>query len=113
MFEGKRFHRIYETGRLCGSSLQGSIKLDPHKLIWYQGLPGESDGYKVSGEYIFESEDKKSVLSLYDWKMTSLYDKDYLTPFEVWLSDSLELNIGGFSQLDIPEFKEWLRYITT
>ena len=102
-----------------GSSLIGHINLSPTKLIKTFGKPFESDEYKVSGEYTFLNDN--GVITLYDWKMTTLYDQynDY-TPEELWVQKRpITFNIGGkvttkndfFDIEDLfKNFKKYLEY---
>lgn len=57
-----------------GTSLQGYVRVAPAELVEMFGEPGEGDEYKVSMEYTFKGSDG-SVVTLYDWKATSLYDE--------------------------------------
>jgi hypothetical protein len=92
-----------------GTHLQDSIMVAPQALVAAFGEPGESDGYKVSGEYVFRS-DEGEVFTLYDWKMTTLYDgENTLRPSDLWdLESPIQFNIGG--NTGAGEFKEWLQF---
>ena len=92
-----------------GTHLQDSIMVAPQALVAAFGEPGESDGYKVSGEYVFRS-DEGEVFTLYDWKMTTLYDgANTLRPHDLWdLESPIEFHIGG--NTGAGEFKEWLQF---
>jgi hypothetical protein len=94
-----------------GTSFVGEINIEPKKIVQAFGNPDPSDGYKVSGEYVFLSEDEKAVFTLYDWKWTTLYDENNpFTPEEFWKSrDKQVLNIGGHSDVSLPHFKRWIR----
>jgi len=84
------------------------IELRPCDLIKTFGSPDTSDEYKVSGEYCFQNEDNE-IFTIYDWKSTSLYDKDYPTPKCFWEFDGLvEFSIGGTSKANVEVFKNWL-----
>ena len=84
----------------------GEVMASPTRLIEVFGKPMESDGYKSSGEYIFKGDDG-SVFTLYDWKMTSLYDEYYESPQSLWSGTMpIQFNIGGKS--DPGEFQKWL-----
>ena len=92
-----------------GTHLQDSIMVAPQALVAAFGEPGESDGYKVSGEYVFQS-DKGEVFTLYDWKMTTLYDgENTLRPSDLWdLEKPIQFNIGG--NTSATAFKAWLQF---
>jgi len=62
-----------------GTHLQGYVDAVPAKLIELFGEPEAGDEYKVSMAYTFEGDDG-SVVTLYDWKATSLYGGTRLTP---------------------------------
>lgn len=89
-----------------GTSRMGEIVIAPIDLILAFGQPGESDGYKVSGEYTFHDEESGIVFTMYDWKSTSLYDSDYPSPEQLWSSNTpITINIGGNHKGDVEEFK--------
>lgn len=76
------------------TSLIGYIEASPAELVRLFGKPCESDGYKVSGEYLFKIWD--TYVTLYDWKMTSLYDEDYIKPEDFWKSEErYTFNVGS------------------
>lgn len=87
----------------------GSFRVEPAKLVRVFGKPGESDGYKVSGEYHFESE-KGEVFHLYDYKYTSLYDPRQPHPAAFWSENETasEFSIGGVDETDVKGFIDWL-----
>ena len=90
-----------------GSHRQSEIYVSPAKLIEKFGEPVECDGYKVSGEYIFEN-DEGEVFTLYDWKATTLYCPDYgVTPSDFWARTiPVQFNIGG--KTNAFDFVGWL-----
>ena len=58
------------------------------------GKPVKSDGYKVSGEYLFKIEDR--YITLYDWKETSLYDHVLPSPKDYWANEERVIfNVGS------------------
>lgn len=89
-----------------GTSLIGYMDLSPTKLIKNFGEPFESDGYKVSGEYVFVN--RYGVVTLYDWKMTKLYDQyNDFTPEELWAQERpLNFHIGGKLTIENDFFEE-------
>jgi hypothetical protein len=93
-----------------GTSRMGEIKVAPMDLILAFGKPGESDGYKVSGEYTFHDEESGVVFTMYDWKMTNLYDSNYPSPEKLWASTKpVTINIGGNHKGNIEEFKRLIK----
>jgi len=93
-----------------GSSGVSGVELSPAKLVEVFGKPDESDEYKVSGEYTFDTPNG-GVITLYDWKATILYDPDYPTPEELWSSDDFDFSMGGddLGKQQVSEFKEWIK----
>jgi len=85
------------TADACGTSLQGYISIAPATLVKLFGTPDTCDEYKVSGEYVFK-DDKGRVFTLYDWKDTTLYDRECVTPEERWAStNAYNFHIGATS----------------
>lgn len=93
-----------------GTSRMGEIEIPPADLIMAFGKPGESDGYKVSGEWTFHNEESNVVFTLYDWKSTSLYDDECPSPKELWaMTEPVRINIGGNHKGNVEEFKSMVR----
>lgn len=65
----------------------------------------ESDGYKVSTEWVFTSGSK--VFTLYDYKETCLYDGDYPTVEEFREKPSHKWHVGGREKPD-----EFIKFLT-
>ena len=99
--------RLSQDADINGTSLKDHIMVAPALLIEKFGPPIASDGYKVSGEYVFEK-DEGEVFTLYDWKCTDLYDS-YGTPSdEFWRGRApVQFNIGGRSSAF--DFVDWLK----
>jgi hypothetical protein len=89
-----------------GTSLMGYIDVKYSDLVLAFGEPMESDGYKVSGEWIFIEEESGEVFTIYDWKSTSLYDSD-LKSVEQFraLKCKMTFNIGGNHKGSVERFK--------
>jgi hypothetical protein len=89
-----------------GTYLQATISVAPSTLVRAFGEPTTCDEYKVSGEYLFEDCDG-NVFTIYDWKSTSLYDDNLMSPSRFWAQDyECEINIGG--KVCATEFLTWL-----
>lgn len=89
-----------------GTSRMGEIMVAPADLVRAFGPPGESDEHKVSGEWTFYNEKTGVIFTVYDWKMTSLYDEEYPSPEQLWSSEEeVQINIGGNHKGDVEEFK--------
>tara|TARA_Y100000034_G_scaffold124946_1_gene173820 strand:+ start:3910 stop:4230 length:321 start_codon:yes stop_codon:yes gene_type:complete len=71
---------------IAGTSFGGTIEIAPTRLNELFGKPEEGDSYKISGLYIFKDWGD-NVVTLYDYKCTSLYDSYYPDPEELWSSD--------------------------
>lgn len=99
--------KLNQDANISGTCRQSEIKVAPARLIEVFGQPVECDGYKVSGEYIFEDSDG-SVFTLYDWKATTLYDPEYGVPVSLFWNDTTPtwFNIGG--RKSAIDFVDWL-----
>ena len=97
-----------KTADVGGTSLKLTIPLkfkDVEKIL---GKPFYSDGYKVSGEWVLVSEDG-DVVTLYDWKETSLYDDDLPSVEEFRKSsEPIEFHVGAHDKEVAEKFKTWL-----
>jgi len=94
---------------ITGSSLQRVCKLIPSLVDSVFGSGNESDGYKVSRDYYFRNNKTNEVITLYDWKMTTLYDPEYYRPSEFWRSSRLtQFNIGSKGIAHTFGFVRWL-----
>ena len=92
-----------------GTSGMGNIQVAPADLVLAFGQPGESDGFKVSGEYTFHDEESDVVFTMYDWKSTSLYDERAQSPEQFWAQTKpTTINIGGNHKGDIEQFKRMI-----
>tara|TARA_Y100001938_G_scaffold143413_1_gene216134 strand:- start:644 stop:964 length:321 start_codon:yes stop_codon:yes gene_type:complete len=100
--------KLNQDANVTGTHRQSEIRVAPARLIEKFGTPIESDGYKVSGEYVFE-DDEGYVFTVYDWKATTLYSPDYgMTPEYFWSQTTpTDFNIGGHKYAG--EFVEWLK----
>lgn len=105
-------HELNQNASACGTSLQGEIELNCQKLIALFGVPNESDGCKVSTEWVFESETGE-VFTLYDYKETNLYDDGLPTVEEFRALPSYSWHIGALRSDDVESFKEWLNFKVT
>lgn len=105
------FSVIPEDDRLNGTYLLRDIELIPSKVVAVFGKGNKGDEYKVSKEWCLTKDG--AVFTLYDWKMTKLYDDNYeYTPAEFWaIDDLMELHIGGKRENAklLPELIEMLK----
>ena len=100
--------KLNQDANINGTCRQSEIMVAPARLIEVFGQPVPCDGYKVSGEYIFEGPDGQ-VFTLYDWKCTTLYDPYYgVTPQDFWSQTiKRDFNIGGRGYAG--DFVGWLK----
>lgn len=99
--------KIDSTADVNGTHRVGEIETTYAKLRKAFGEPTECDGYKVSGEWTFTDE-QGQVFTLYDWKLTSLYDSDLPTVEEFRRKRKpSQFNIGG--NCDATNFILWLK----
>ena len=88
---------------LAGTHKVGEVYVEPFKLRVRFGPPRKSDEYKSSGEYVFKHSSGQ-VFTLYDWKRTTLYDKEAYTPAQFWaLKEKVLFMIGGRESSSIHE----------
>ena len=81
---------------LDGTYYQKTINISYQNLVEIFGKPnGQTDKYKTTMEWDLENE-KGNVVSIYDYKMTSLYDKLYPAPKEFKNDKAIDFRIGGF-----------------
>jgi hypothetical protein len=108
VFKGAVDFALAPEANAGGTSFKDSIHVAPQALIAAFGEPVKSDGYKVSGEYVFRN-DEGEVFTVYDWKMTTLYDgENTLRPHDLWdLESPIEFHIGG--KTGAGAFIEWLK----
>jgi hypothetical protein len=95
-------------------SKRGTASLKPFELVLAFGLPSPADGCKVSGEFYFRHRSSGTVLTVYDWKRTSLmYPEGRLvpTPSRFWSNDAstVDFSIGGSDSAHVSEFAAWIQ----
>lgn len=97
--------KVDQNADVNGTHLQGHIEASYQDLEKAFGKPIESDGHKVSGEWIFVSNGE--VFTLYDWKSTSLYDP-CLPSVQSFRAnkEKTTFNIGG--RTNAANFIKWL-----
>lgn len=99
--------KLDQNADVNGTCLIGQVRVSMPKMIRLFGLPKECDGYKVSGEWVFIN-DSRDVFTVYDWKMTNLYDKCTTTVEELRNNKDVVLNVGGCYGANVSYFQEWL-----
>lgn len=95
------------TKNAGGTSLQGLVTTSYSKLVEIFGEPQESDGYKVSSEWVVE-DDNGNVLTIYDYKETSLYDSNNPSVEEFRELPECEWHIGGNNPSLADELEQFI-----
>mgnify|MGYP003670437191 FL=1 len=112
-YKKEPFYVVKDDINIEGSCLQEYVTLSPKSVVSTFGDPEDSDGYKVSGEYMFKEKNTKNVYTLYDWKNTILYDSDLIRPSEFWNStEEYNFHIGASSDKNVKSFKRWIKKYT-
>jgi len=96
------FKNISATDRMAsnGFGLMGRINVPFSRLVQVFGEPTDADGEKVAFEWIIRVQDGPSdlrgtVLTIYDYKETSLYEPGLPSPEELRRSDFSGWHVGG------------------
>jgi hypothetical protein len=88
------------------------ICISPAQLVRSFGLPDDADFFKISGEYHFVAKESSDIrFEIYDWKSTSLYSMERISPELFWENDiPHEFNVRGkYIHIDmIAHFIFWL-----
>lgn len=101
--------RLDQQADVNMTHLVGYVSAVPARLIEVFGPPTGGD-YKVSGEYAFVREDDGRVVTLYDWKATTLYEEEkFRTPEMLWSGrEPFVFHVGARVGIDNSGFSEWL-----
>lgn len=96
----------------AGTSKIGNVDLIPNKIVLKFGNPIIGDGWKVSGQYVFET-NKKEPITLYEWKWTTSYDKSNpFSPKGFWMLDKpIKFSVGGHSKSNFYDFEQWIKSV--
>lgn len=101
--------QLNPEANINGTSLQGYVRVAAADLVARFGQPEKSDGYKVSGEYLFTDETGR-VFTIYEYKETSLYDGDGPSPQAFWSSTvPFNFHIGAMSKDGVDTFAAWIQ----
>lgn len=93
---------------ICCTSLQTKVIARYSDLVALFGEPEDDDEYKVSGCWTIEGPEG-AVLTIYDWKSTSLYDDSLPTVREFRTSKQRHLfHIGGHNRMAALELLEYI-----
>lgn len=103
------FKVVNSFGIANGTSRMSEIKLVYSDLVLALGEPMDSDGYKVSGEWIVHNPETNEVFTIYDWKSTDLYNPSAPSVEQFRANPNPQwFNIGGNHIGDVDKFKELL-----
>lgn len=105
-------YRCDNTANSCGTSLQTYFTASYARLVELFGPPAESDGYKVSGEWVFTSDPitgRRETFTIYDYRETELYASSLPTIEEFRAQPSYDWHIGGKNKESADRFVAWLQ----
>lgn len=89
--------------------LQDSVTASYKDLVKVLGEPnGDSDGYKVSTEWLFEN-NKGQIVTLYDYEETDLYSSENPSVEKFRARKSYDWHIGAHTEEQAKEFRLWLK----
>jgi hypothetical protein len=94
-------------GNSNGTSLRTYLNAPYSRLVELFGPPTESDGYKVSTEWVFTFENE--TMTVYDYKETSLYASELLSVTEFRALPEYSWHVGGRNQEKAERFAEYIR----
>lgn len=101
------FH-LAPNADINGTHKVGEICIRFLDLVTLFGMPEESDGYKVSGEWRFVADDGR-IFTIYDWKETSLYDSDLPSVEEFRENPNPQMfSVGGHKVEGSADFIKWI-----
>jgi hypothetical protein len=89
-----------------GVVTMGEIEAEPTRIVGRFGRPTESDGYKVSGEYVFTNDEGQPFV-VHDWKSTSLWESSLQSPDRFWASEEPQEFCIATRDLGTAEFEKW------
>jgi hypothetical protein len=98
--------RLSPSTDSAGIYTTGEVEVAPALVVRRFGPPYPSDGYKVSGEYIFVNHEGEPFV-VHDWKSTSLWEAGFPNPETFWASETPEELCIGSRGLDTTEFTRW------
>ena len=82
------------------TAYMGSFSASYKNLVKLFGKPNAiTDEYKVSTEWVLE-DNEGNIVTIYDWKMTDLYDEGLYSVEEFRKLDSYDWHIGGHKESD-------------
>lgn len=101
-------YKLKPNANIDGTFKQAELHTTFPELLALFGMPEESDGYKSSGDWIFES-NKGDVFTIYDWKSTNLYDPSLPSVDTFRRSPAVvTFSVGGRG--DVADFLSWVSW---
>ena len=107
MFDPDLFMVDWEA-KIDGISLQNYMVTSYDKLLENFGKPIYGDGFKVSTQWVFKSK-LGQVVTLYDWKVTNLFEKSGLSVTNFRSLPYYEWHVGAHTKEAADFFITWLR----
>lgn len=102
-----KYYRLNNNANADGTSLQDYVDAPCGLIAGLWGAPLDGDGFKVSTEWIFQNVDTGDVVTLYDYKMTHLYNASYMSVEDFRAEPLAEWHIGASNRIEALNFKEW------
>jgi len=90
-----------------GTRLQTYIAVPFERLLARFGEPRAGDGVNTIHQWVF-SDDGGNVFTIYDWKATTMVDRNKLAPGKLRELAEFRWNIGSSPGLSADWFKQWL-----
>lgn len=103
-----RFTRAGDDANINGTCLRGYFEASYADLVAVFGEPERGDGYKVSTEWIIVDRTCDDVVTVYDWKETSLYESYLMSLDEFRAQKTYQWHLGGRGNVSAHTFAEWL-----
>lgn len=103
--------KVNKNADIIGTSFHNAVVSATYaELVEILGPPLEDDdGYKVSTSWRFSGENGLEPVSLYDWKVTALYDDELPTVKKFRASTvPYEWHVGARSKATAEKFADWL-----
>ena len=96
------------TNEMQSTSFTTTVRASYKQLEKIFGFPNSyGDDFKVSTEWILKSSDGK-IVSLYDYKETNLYDRNYPTVEEFREKPYYDWHIGSKGIIEAEELKAFI-----
>merc|ERR1712166_1396909 len=91
-----------------GTRLQSYQIVPFERLVARFGEPRAGDGVSTIYQWVF-SDDGGNVYTLYDWKATTMYKRDLVTPAKLRDLPEYKWHIGATPGITTNHFKAWIQ----